>query len=627
MLQTIREYTQGWIAGVIISLVILSFALWGIHSYMVNSGTSSVVAEVNGVEISKEQLSLSYERMRRQAQVQYGANNSSKEDAVLKHKALESLIDIQVLRQASVQQGFQVSNAQVDNYLQSMPEFQVEGQFSVTRFQEILSATMMSISDFLELIKTSLLIEQVRLGVILSSFALPNETINTMSLVNEERDIAYLTIPMSHFANQAINIPAEKIAAYYEQHKKDFMTPEQVMVEYLQLSPSNLTSSFNPSDAVLNTFYNENINAYTQPTSWKLEDIFVPVAESASSDDVKKAEEKAKSIVTQWQKEKDTKKVNISGESKNLLNQGMLTLNQVPAELQKTVANMNAANQVSAPIRTSDGFVILKVVAFAAPTTQAFSVVKDKVRETYIRQHAEDKFSQMRDRLADLTYEHPESLQLAAKTLNLPIQTSELFTRGKAGKDISQYKKVRDMAFSNDVLSLNNNSDVIQLNPETVIVLRVKSHIPSSLLPLANVSPQIEEKLKAAEMESLAVKLADTLLAKLKAGQDATAVAASQGLTWQQAGFTGRYSTKVDSSILETAFKMPQDPKAVGYGKARLSTGFAIVAMKAVKSGHATDDAKQDAVFAEQVQNSEGLLEYELYKQSQIKQAKIKVAG
>ena len=124
------------------------------------------------------------------------------------------------------------------------------------------------------------------------------------------------------------------------------------------------------------------------------------------------------------------------------------------------------------------------MIEIKEPKMQAFDAVKDKVKETYVHQHAEEKFAELRDQLADMTYEHPDSLQLASKTLNLPIITSELFTKEKAGKDISQYKKVRDTAFSNDVLNLQNNSDVIQLNPETVIVLRVKSHIASTLLPL-----------------------------------------------------------------------------------------------------------------------------------------------
>ena len=62
MLQTIREHTQGWIAGTIISIIILTFALWGIHSYFVGGAANTNVAEVNGVEITKEQLAVSYER-------------------------------------------------------------------------------------------------------------------------------------------------------------------------------------------------------------------------------------------------------------------------------------------------------------------------------------------------------------------------------------------------------------------------------------------------------------------------------------------------------------------------------------------------------------------------------------
>ena len=68
--------------------------------------------------------------------------------------------------------------------------------------------------------------------------------------------------------------------------------------------------------------------------------------------------------------------------------------------------------------------------------------MKDKVKETYVHQHAEEKFAELREQLADFTYEHPDSLQFASKTLNLPIQTSELFTKEKSGNDISQYKKV-----------------------------------------------------------------------------------------------------------------------------------------------------------------------------------------
>lgn len=496
MLQTIREHTQGWIAGVIVSIIILSFALWGIHSYFVGGGNSNIVAEVNGVEISKEQFTLAYERMRRQAQAQYGTPVTTKDENNLKSRALQGLIELEVLKQASRSQGFLISNAQIDNYLQSMPEFQVDGQFSVDRFQEVLSSTMMSTIDFLELIRTSLLIDQPRLGILLTSFSTPDETDYTYSLVNQERDIAYITIPLAYFQAQPIVITPAQINAYYEAHKSDFMTPEQVTVEYVQLSISNLIPTFKPTDAVLKTFYSENINSYTQPSAWQLTDIQIPLGSNPSPEEIMQAQGKADAVVDALNKGADFATLAAQYISTNLDKKGLLTLNQVPAELQRAVAEMNKVNQVSEVVRTATGFVIVKVMDYREPKIQPFEVVKDKVNETYAHQHAEEKFAELRDQLADLTYEHPDSLVLASKNLNLPIQTSELFVKDKAGKDISQYKKVRETAFSNDVLNLQNNSDVIQLNPENVIVIRVKSHIPSSLLPLNDISKQIEDKLK-----------------------------------------------------------------------------------------------------------------------------------
>ena len=622
MLQTIRERTQGWIAGVIISIIILTFALWGIHSYFEGGGNDNTIAEVNGIAITKNQLAGSYERLRRQAQAQFGANSAVKDESALKLRALQGLVDIEVLKQASISQGFLVSNAQIDSYMESMPEFQVDGRFSMERFQELLSSTLLSTSEFLELIKTSLLIDQPKLGVIFTAFALPDEVSYTIGLVNQERDIQYVNILFQSVSSQAIVVPANKVQAYYDQHKNDFMTPEQVNVEYIQLSLKDLLATINPTQLTLKNFYNENINSYTQPMKLKLIAAFIPVAETTTKEAVADAQKKADAAMQALRAGKDDAKI-VAEYPGSGLSADWMTLNQVPAELQKSVAGLTEVGHVSDLIKTSKGLMIVKVVGVTPPKMQSFDEVKDKVKEAYVHQQSEEKFAQMKDQLADLTYEHPDSLMLASKTLNLPVQTSELFQKDKAGKDIAQYKKIRDVAFSNDVLTLQNNSDVIQLNPETVIVIRVKSHVASTLLPLKDLSKQIEDKLKAQETEARVAKIAGDLVAKLNAGTNPTALT---GYTWVTPGLMGRYSTKVDSAILDIAFRLP-NPATTGkasYGLTRIPNGYAVVALKAVKSGQITDK-KEFTVFAEQVQNSMGLLEYQLYKQSETAKAKIKV--
>lgn len=626
MLQTIREHTQGWFAGTIISVVILSFSLWGVHSYFGGSVNSTNVAEVNGIDITKEQLAVAYERLRRQVQIQYGSNNpiTSKDEAALKNRAMQTLIDIEVLKQASTAQGFRVSDRQIDNYLRSMPEFQVDGQFSFDKFQEILSSTLLSTSEFLDLIRTSLLIDQPKMGMIFTSFALPDETKNTIELVNQERDLDYMTIPMQSNANKAITIPQDKIQAYYDENKADFMTPEQANIEYIQLTIKDLADKITPTEAMLKTFYNENINSYTQPTQWKYTTIEFPLLPTATPEEATAVANKAAEAAKAIQSGADIAKV-AAQYSANMNTENWTALAQVSAELQKPVSGLAKPGDSSDPFKTSKGWMIVKAVDIQEPKMLSFEAVKSKVKDAYVHQHAEEKFAEIRDQLAELTYEHPDSLQSASKSLNLPIQTSELFTKEKPGKDISQYKKVREIAFSNDVLNLQSNSDVILVNPETAVVIRIKSHVASKLLPLTEISKQIEDKLKAKEAENQAATYANEIKKQLDAGAAPEKVAAEKSLKWVKTGYIGRYSTKVDTAILDLAFRLPiKSDNKLSFGVTRLSNGYAIVALKSVKPGVVTDK-KQLSVYSEQMQNSEGMLEYQLYKQSVTNAAKIKV--
>jgi len=519
MLQTIREHTQGWIAGTVISIIILTFALWGIHSYFVGGGANDIIATINGTDISKQAVNMAYERLRRQAQIQYHAALTSQEDAILKKQALGMLVDAEVLKQASEAEGFKVSNQQVDGFLQAMPEFQVDGQFSLERFQQVLSSAMLSTGEFLELIRTNLLIDQPKLGIILTAFALPEETNTTIALVNQERNIDYMIVPLSYFFPR-ITIAPQQVQNYYESHKNDFMTPEQMKVNYVALSLKNLATTIKPTEAELKNYYAD---------------------------------------------------------------------------------------------------------TYQSSKTKKFSEVENQVKAAYIQQKAEEKFAELREELANLTYEHPDSLDFAVKKLNLPLQTSELFARDKEGKGIAQYKKVRDAAFSNDVLNLQNNSDIIQLNSDSVIVLRVNSHVPSTLSPLQTVSAQIIDALRKEKAETLAANfIADTLKQLESSSHAADQLTAHNHLTWTRLGFIGRYSNKVNPAILEAAFRAPASEanQPTSYTKARLADGYAIVALHGMRNGNITD--KKASVFAEQMQNAQGMVEYELYKQSQIAAAKIK---
>lgn len=627
MLQSIREFTQGWIAGAIISIIILTFALWGIHSYFIGGSVNPNVAEVNGVGITRSQLSQSYERLKRQIQAQFGATAPAIKDTLIRKQALQILIDNEALKQASLSEGYFVADKQINSFIQTMPEFQVDGQFSVERFQQLMANSMMSVGDFFNVLQANLLVAQPRIGIFASSFALPNEVNYTISLINQQRDFDYLVISKQNFIAKPINITPQQIQAYYDEHKKDFMTPEQVTVEYVQLTRKEVVAKINPTEAALHSFYNDNPNAYMTPMQWKLMDIVIPVAQNATDEENKKAEQEAANDYQSLMSGKDFVMV-ANGKRGTLSGNTWLTLNRVPSEYQKSVTTLTESEQVTAPFRTSKGLVIIKAVAVQQPVSQSFDQVKDRVKENYLQQQAESKMAEARDQLADITYEHPDSLQSAATTLELPIKVSAPFSKDTGvANDISDNKKVRDVAFSQDVLKNENNSDVIPLNSESLVVIRVKNHEAAKVLSLKEVQSKIEEILKAQIVNDQAQKLAQEILQKLKNGNSPDQVATEYQSKWVKAGMSGQFSKQVDAAISELVFKLPhpEKNKAV-YGQTKTADGFAIVKLNAVQAGKLNDD-KQFSIFEERTQNTYGELEYELYKKSVLEDAKITTNG
>lgn len=487
MLQSIRDHTQGWIAGSIVSLLILSFALWGIHSYIGGGSSDLVIATVNGTEITKDQLSSAYERLRHQFQAQ-SPNLPSKATADLKAQALQALVNVEILKQASLAQNYRISSRQIDNVLLNMPQFQVNGQFSQERLYQLLQTTLFTPNEFLQLIQTGLLIDQPRLGLIFTSFALPDEVTNAIQLVNQERDVQYAVLPFQAVAKQNIPISKDNVQAYYNQHQDEFRTTEQVSIEYITFSMSDLAKG-------------------------------------------------------------------------------------------------------------SD------------------------------KQHAEANFASQREKLASITYEHPESLEPAAKALNLKIQTSGMFTKDQGGKDLTGNAKVREVAFSNDILNVQNNSDVIEIGDNAVLVLRVKSHTPASQMALSAVQNKIIDILKTKEQEILVEKRAREIVQQLQQGIAISQINQNYHLMWKPTGYVSRHSGKMDSALLDAIFSMPK-PQAnkPTFAASKISNGYAIIQLNTVKEGTLkNNNHEQYQAFAQQIQNTQGLMEYELYKQSLIQQAKVEL--
>jgi peptidyl-prolyl cis-trans isomerase D len=635
MLQSIRDRSQSWLMGVVIFLACAAFALWGIHSYLGDSSQPDIVAKVNGQTIHQTELNQAYERLRQQQQTQLGADFvfDQKIASQLKQQALNQLIMGSLLTQAARTEGFRVSIDEVKSALLMIPAFQVNGQFSLERFNEVLSSILYTENQFLADLQTTMLTEQVRSGFVNSEFALPNEIETAVKLVNQKRDINYLVIPAARFMDEAKISDADALA-YYNQHLTQFIMPEQVSIDYIELSLPQIAAQQHFDDTQLQQFYQTNISNYTTPERWHVARLLIKVPANASAQQIAQAKTQINDLMQRLQKGEDFSKLvkQYSDDKVSAAKDGVMdwfSSGTVDPAIEKIVAALAKPGDVSAPIQTQEGFNLIKLIDVQKSQVQAFAKVRAQVEKAMAQQQAEHIFADASDKLSNLTYTNPSSLDAAAKTLNLPVKVSGLFTH-QGGKDaITSNPKVYTAAFNSDVLS-GNNSDVIELDPDTLLVLRIKQHKAASTQAFSAVRNQVISQLQAQTAKQHAKALGAQILQQLAQGKNIAEVAKQNAVTLSTASNITRFGSQIPATLRSAAYRMAKPnatTKFTATGISMPNGDFAVLLLTAVYEGAtpANRAEVEGRVYREQLENSAGQLSYALYVRDLEKKAKINI--
>ncbi len=239
MLQEIRDKTQGWFATIIIGIVCLMFALWGINYYIQGSGSKNQdLAKVNGQSISLQQFNQEFQRVQQQQQMELGPDYSDAPEFQnnLKQQVLQQMIEQTLLVKELQKRGLSVSQSQVYAILMNMPTFQEMGKFSQQKLTQLLSRLGYTPQQFYQQLHDQLLVEQLAMGLSDTNFALPVDVNAAIRLIKETRDVGYMILPISHFMQPA-KITDDMIKTYYQAHQDDFQSPEAVQLQYVILKP------------------------------------------------------------------------------------------------------------------------------------------------------------------------------------------------------------------------------------------------------------------------------------------------------------------------------------------------------------------------------------------------------
>lgn len=559
MLQSIRNRSQGWFAWAIVILITIPFALWGIQEY-VGGGREPAAATVNGVEIPQREVqrTMQMHRQRLLAALGDNADPALLDSLRLREMAREGLIENELLFQAAESAGFRISDVQLVSQIHSIPAFQEEGAFSPEAYEQALRNQGMLPGGFEPMLRRELLVEQLKRGIEESAFVTGAELDELLRLRLQRRDIGYLTLSAKDYEPN-VTVSDEEIAAYYQENPRAFTKPEQVSVEYLELSIEGLASNIKADEEELHSYYDEHRNSYSKPEQRRASHILVPVDSGADDSAVAEARSKAESLVKRIREGEPFADMarEYSGDSGSAREGGDLGFfgKGVMEPAFETAAFSMKQGEVSDPVRTDFGFHIIKITEIKPGNTPAYEDIREQVAVDYRRQQAEKQFYDAAEQLANLSYEHPDSLEPAAEQLGLAIKVTPLFSR-QGGEGIAGEAKVIKAAFSQEVLEQEYNSEPIEISPVHMVVLRKKEYVPEQLQTLPEVKEKIAALLRGEKARKAAYADAEEIAQRAEKGESIEALAKAFKLTWERIESLARNQQQVNPDIVQQAFRM-----------------------------------------------------------------------
>lgn len=559
MLDKLREGAQGKVAKVILGLIILSFALAGVGSYL-NGPARTAPATVNGNDISAPALENAYrnERARMESQMGEAFNQLAANPDYMKQfrrGVLDRLIDQALIDDKARSLGLRVSDEQIKQAIVAMPEFAENGKFSNDRYLQLIRRAGMTPEMFRDSLRQDMVRQQLMGAVLGSEFALKGEAEQLDRLYNQTRDLRLIRLAASAYVD-GIEVSDAEVEQFYKANSARFMNDETVKVDYLLLDAANLGKNIKVTEQDAQDYYDQHQDLFQRPERRQVAHILIPFGK-----DEKAAEQKAEAVLAKAKAgddfaalakadSSDTFSAKKGGEL-DWFEKGVMD----PA-FEKAAFALAKAGDLSAVVKSPFGFHIIKLLGVEPAKTKPFVDVMSDTIARLQSEKAKEQFFAEQQKMADSSFENPDSLDLTAEAMGLQVQSTGYFSQADAPAPLND-PKVLSVAFSEQLRDDNTNSDVIELADGKALVLHIMGHQPKAAKPLAEVKEQVITAIKHDKASEVARGKAQGLLDKLKAGENVQADLTALGLKVDTHTGVSRFAQEMDQNLVTQAFRMP----------------------------------------------------------------------
>ncbi|UPQ88776.1 peptidylprolyl isomerase [Vibrio sinaloensis] len=515
MMDRLREGVNSIAVKIILGLIILSFVFAGVGSYIVG-GSGNSAAKVGNVEIGRGEFEQAYQNERNRMQAQLGdyfANLLADPSYVesFRKSVLDRMIDDVLIEQHAESLGLRVSDSQVRTMILDMPQFQVDGQFDQEIYQSALRRAGFSPESFAQYLRRDLIRTQLLTAIQASDFALPGEVETQSKLLTQTRDINKITLSLADFAAKA-ELSEQEIEQYYQQNTERYTRPEQAKVSFVELSAQQLKQSLTITDEEAEQYYQQNRDKFSSQEQRRVSHILV------EGDD----EAKAQAILDQLTAGADfaalaEEKSDDFGSASEGGSLGWIERDVMDPAFEEAAFALQNVGDTTGLVKSDFGYHIIKLDELKGSVSKPYQEVANDIKQELRDQRAVDKFYELQSELERVAFEFPDSLDDAAKAIDAQIQTTDFISQLDA-PELLKTPAVMQAITSPEVNEDGLNSEVIEVAPEHVVVVRVEESREETVLPLDEVRDQVTQALANVKGEQAAIQLSQTLITDLKQG-------------------------------------------------------------------------------------------------------------
>src|SRR6187551_830452 len=446
MLQHLRDNSRGVISFILIGFLVIIFALSGVEALFNWDTSANQAAKVNGEPVTEMDVARAISMQKQQMLTTYGDQIPAEflTDEYLRKPVIENLVQRMVLSQAAGKSGMAVGSNYLSEQIASAPQFKNEaGTFDNNRYQQVLRNMGYTHSTYTKILSDEMIINQLQTGISSTAFATPFQLDDVVALSFQSRDIGYVILPAAK-VRESIQVDPAEIQTYYDANQQMFTSEEQVAVDFMALSVTDLMKNISVTEEQVRKQYEQNLSSFVAAPERQAAHILIEgdnQAKVKAITDKLAAGEDFAALAKEFSDDLGSKE-----QGGDL---GFTKGDAFPTEFEAALAGLKVG-EVSAAVKTDAGTHFVKLLAEKGSEPPSFEEQKASIEDQLKRAEAEGLFVAQLEKLRDLSY-NAENLAEVAQELGLKIENSGLFERSK-GKDLMANAKVVAAAFSAEVL-------------------------------------------------------------------------------------------------------------------------------------------------------------------------------